>query len=80
MFSEIKDAATVAQERQDEKEKMARDRRNRLLADTDWTQVDDSPLKSDPDVIAYRQALRNLPSMDGFPDVDFPTPPPALEL
>lgn len=50
----------------------ARDYRNHLLALSDnkvW-----------PDYIpeawrTYRQALRDLPAAEGFPDVAFPTPP-----
>jgi len=50
----------------------ARDYRNHLLA------LSDS--KVWPDYIpeawrVYRQALRDLPAVEGFPDVTFPTPP-----
>ena len=41
--------------------------RDRLLAASDWTQVADAPV----DVAAwatYRQALRDVPQQEGFPD------------
>ena len=45
-----------------------RTERNSLLADTDWTQANDSPL-SDADkqnYRTYRQILRDMPQQDGF--------------
>jgi hypothetical protein len=43
-----------------------RTERNRLIAECDWTQVADSPV--DKEVwAAYRQALRDVPSQEGFP-------------
>ena len=44
-------------------------RRDQLLRDTDWTQVLDAPLdeESRTAVRAYRQALRNLETQEGFP-------------
>ncbi len=49
--------------------------RNNLLANTDWTQVNDAPV--DKVVWAtYRQALRDLPTQSGFPNqVVWPTKP-----
>ena len=51
-----------------------RSERNRLLAETDWTQGNDSPLSSDKKTewANYRTALRNLPSTNGWPNVDMP--------
>lgn len=56
----------VPEERKAEK---IRAERNRLLAESDWTQANDSPL---PETErrkwrAYRQALRDMPSQTGFP-------------
>lgn len=56
-------------------EKEARDLRDKLLAECDWTQVADAPVDqaawSD-----YRQALRDIPQQDGFPkNVVWPTKP-----
>tara|TARA_E500000318_G_C3534886_1_gene202128 strand:+ start:165 stop:425 length:261 start_codon:yes stop_codon:yes gene_type:complete len=51
-----------------------RSERNRLLAETDWTQVSDSPLSSDKKTewVNYRTALRDLPTVSGWPNVDMP--------
>lgn len=44
-----------------------RTQRNRLLSECDWTQLADAQV--DKVVWAtYRQALRDVPSQDGFPD------------
>lgn len=52
-----------------------RDQRNRLLAESDWTQLPDSP----PDALTwgvYRKALRDIPSQPGFPwDIIWPEAP-----
>ena len=51
-----------------------RTERNRLLTNTDWTQVTDSPLSSDKKTewANYRTALRDLPTKSGWPNVDMP--------
>lgn len=48
----------------------ARARRDKLLADTDWTQVLDAPIDTETREAyrAYRQALRDIPEQDGFPE------------
>ena len=45
-------------------------RRDQLLRDTDWTQTLDAPLdaESREAVRTYRQALRDLPNQEGFPE------------
>ena len=51
-----------------------RGQRNRLLAETDYLALSDSTLTSD--MAAYRQALRDVPSQEGFPtDVTWPVKP-----
>ena len=56
-------------------------RRDLLLADTDWTQLPDSPLSDSAknEWQEYREKLRNLPSENedilDIDDVSFPTPP-----
>lgn len=57
-----------------DQKRMARDD---LLRSTDWTQMADSPLPPTQkmDMAVYRQALRDLPSVPGFPNVTWPTPP-----
>ncbi len=60
---------------------LIRDRRKRLLDNSDWTQMPDSPLSESKraEWAAYRQALRDLPddqgSVNSFADVTWPTPP-----
>ena len=51
-----------------------RTERNKLLTETDWTQVTDSPLSSDKKTewANYRIALRNLPTANGWPNIDMP--------
>ena len=52
-----------------------RDQRNKLLADSDWTQLADS--SADASAWAtYRPALRDLPTTDGWPhNITWPTEP-----
>lgn len=54
-----------------------RNLRNELLRGADWTQISDSPLSAMEKAqwVTYRQALRDLPSLPGFPDVPWPVPP-----
>jgi len=54
--------------------------RNQLLADSDWTQFNDSPLNNDTKVLwaTYRSSLRSLPEHENWPnleDADWPTTP-----
>ena len=58
-----------------EQAKSVREQRNRLIAESDWTQLADAPV-DDLAWALYRQALRDLPLQDGFPfDVTYPTKP-----
>jgi hypothetical protein len=52
-------------------------RRSALLRASDWTQVADSPLVAleRSAWASYRQQLRDLPLVTGFPDCPWPTPP-----
>lgn len=53
----------------------ARQERNKLIAECDWTQVADSPVDLVP-WAAYRQALRDVPAQEGFPwTIDWPIKP-----
>lgn len=57
-------------------EKCARKRRDMLLFMTDWTQMPDAVLTEaqKSEVLAYRQALREVPTQSGFPEnVTWPT-------
>jgi len=54
--------------------------RNKLLADTDWTQINDSPLSNEDKTAwaTYRQELRGLTDLDAWPnlaDDDWPVAP-----
>jgi len=57
-----------------EQAKSVRQTRDQKLKDSDWTQVADAPVNKE-DWAAYRQALRNLPSAEGFPWIDLPSEP-----
>lgn len=51
--------------------------RSQRLRSTDWTQMDDAPLTAAKKLEwgAYRQLLRDLPGVVGFPNVPWPQPP-----
>jgi hypothetical protein len=49
-----------------EQAKSMRDQRNKLIAECDWTQVEDSPVDKES-WAAYRQDLRDVPAQKGFP-------------
>jgi hypothetical protein len=52
-----------------------RNHRNRLLAESDWTQVADAPVDRQA-WATYRQALRDFPaSWTAGPEADFPDTP-----
>lgn len=70
------DIARREQEAADMADKLARLRRNELLAASDWTQTADAPVDRNA-WAAYRQQLRDLPEQPNWPDVEFPTPPDA---
>lgn len=53
-----------------------RNHRNALLATTDWTQLPDVPEAIRDAYTAYRQALRDVPAQEGFPnDIVWPELP-----
>ena len=53
-----------------------RERRNDLLAQTDWTQGADVPQAVKDKYAPYRQALRDVPQQPGFPEnITWPTKP-----
>jgi len=45
-------------------------KRTRLLVDCDWTQVSDMPSSVKTPYVAYRQALRDLPTHSNWPLLD----------
>jgi len=59
----------------DQQTQQVRADRNRLLVESDWTQLADSPVDKTA-WATYRQALRDLPQQVGFPsDVTWPVAP-----
>ena len=54
--------AKVAELKAEEPMKLLREKRNKLIAETDWTQGRDVSLSNDTDWKNYRQALRDLPA------------------
>ncbi len=55
-------------------------RRDISLKNSDWALASDSPLTDEQktEATTYRQALRDLPEQEGFPDVVLPTKPDFL--
>ncbi len=53
--------------------------RDRALSASDWTQVADAPVDKAA-WVTYRQALRNLPQAEGWPDVNLPNDPNYVPL
>ena len=54
----------------------ARATRNRLLAETDWTQMPDVTLANKAAWAAYRQELRDITTQAGYPtEITWPIPP-----
>jgi len=52
-----------------------RTQRNKLLKESDWTQVADAPVDKAA-WATYRQALRDITEQDGFPNnINWPTKP-----
>lgn len=70
--------AYAKQQETDNQAQAVRDKRDKLLADTDWTQTDDAPLSSEDkeSVWKYRQALRDITAQSGFPqEIKWPDKP-----
>lgn len=60
---------------QEKAESNIRGYRDRLLSESDWTQVADTPVDSSAWAV-YRQTLRDIPSQEGFPySVTWPVQP-----
>lgn len=57
---------------------LTREKRNQLLAATDWTQMPDVPQATMDKWAPYRQALRDVPQQPGFPkNITWPVAPDA---
>tara|TARA_Y100000996_G_C22481117_1_gene626210 strand:- start:301 stop:561 length:261 start_codon:yes stop_codon:yes gene_type:complete len=72
-FTEEEEAIIFGAPSNDELKSEMRSIRNGLLTETDWMASSDYTMSDEWKT--YRQALRDLPSQSGFPDVDFPTKP-----
>ena len=71
-------SAPVVPDNRTDEEKWSniREKRNRRLLETDWTQARDVTLSNDSAWKTYRQQLRDLPASQSDPDdVVFPTKP-----
>jgi hypothetical protein len=63
---------TVNNKPQDQAETNVRNKRDRLLSDTDWMALSDNTMSTE--MATYRQALRDITSQEGFPySVTWPT-------
>ena len=63
-------------QRLDDLSDSVRQQRDVLIAQSDWTQLDDSPYKGDVAWLTYRQELRDITLQQGFPEsVVWPTSP-----
>ena len=63
---------TAENKPQEQAEEAVRNKRDRLLSDTDWMALSDNTMS--PEWATYRQALRDITSQAGFPyDVTWPT-------
>jgi hypothetical protein len=81
VYREAAVSAVVDETARDEaKAKAVRNERDRLLAESDWTQLADAPLADEEKAVwaATRQALRDVPQQTGFPHaVAWPEGPAA---
>jgi len=65
---------TVENKPQDQAEDAVRNKRDRLLSDTDWMALSGNAMT--PEWASYRQALRDITAKEGFPySVTWPTNP-----
>jgi len=63
---------------EDELASRVRAERNQLLANSDWTQLQDSPLNADAKLAwqLYRETLRMIPQQESFPwEIQWPPEP-----
>lgn len=61
--------------------KEVRSIRDKLLSRTDWTQASDNPKKGNSEIVAYRQALRDITDQAEFPfNIVWPEPPDGINV
>ena len=74
-WTQMKTAEQIEAERLEQAAETARNQRDSLLKESDWTQVPDAPVDQQA-WAEYRQALRDVPQQSGFPtDINWPTKP-----
>jgi len=74
-WTQMKTAEQIEVERLEQLAAHARSERDRLLSQSDWTQVPDAPVDQ-AEWAEYRQALRDVPQQAGFPtDITWPVKP-----
>ena len=72
--SDMNDEAKAALDKQQANN--VRSDRDTKLSECDWTQMPDCPISNKAEWITYRQALRDLPTQNGFPwDMIWPEAP-----
>lgn len=75
-FGEVAEYVPPPPPSEEEMAILVREERDRLLAETDWTQAADVPQTTKDKWAPYRQALRDVPQQEGFPfNVVWPTKP-----
>ena len=67
--------STAEQIRDDHLWKNIRAQRNKLIAESDWTQNRDVVLSNDEEWAAYRQSLRDITTQSDPSNIIWPTPP-----
>jgi hypothetical protein len=71
-------SAEEIEQRTADQAQSVRGQRNALISQSDWTQLDDTPVTNAKKLewAAYRQSLRDIPTQPGFPwDITWPTQP-----
>lgn len=66
-FGEIAEYVPPPPPTEEQMAEQVRYERDRLLAETDWTQAADIPQATKDKWAPYRQALRDIPEQEGFP-------------
>jgi len=75
-FGDIQEYTPLPEPSTEEKAFILRAERDRLLQQSDWTQLPDVPQSVKTAWAVYRQSLRDITEQAGFPEtVVFPTPP-----
>ena len=66
-----RDPVIILQEKTDQETVKVRNARNSMLAETDWVELPSSSIRLSAETMTnymnYRQALRDIPSQEGFP-------------